>query len=68
MRTLRSWLLVSVLFGAAARADAAPEPDVDGEVQVTSGAGLFVFSSVDLYSSVTTIPYVITGVRPFVQA
>ena len=41
----------------------APEADVDGEVQVTSGAGLFVFSSVDLYSSVTTIPYVITGVR-----
>jgi hypothetical protein len=64
--TVRAW---QVMAGYGRPAPAiiflrqAPEPDADGEVQVTSGAGLFVFGSVDLYSSVTTIPYVITGVR-----
>jgi hypothetical protein len=34
-----------------------------GTVTVTSSGGAFSFSSVDLYSSTTPIPYVITGVR-----
>jgi hypothetical protein len=32
-----------------------------GAIQVTSGGSLFTFGSVDLYSSLTTIPYAITG-------
>jgi hypothetical protein len=32
-----------------------------GEVRVTSSAGRFTFQSVDIYSSTTPIPYVITG-------
>ena len=32
-----------------------------GAIQVTSGGSLFTFGSVDLYSSVTPIPYAITG-------
>jgi hypothetical protein len=32
-----------------------------GEVRVTSAAGRFSFQSVDVYSSTTPIPYVITG-------
>jgi hypothetical protein len=32
-----------------------------GEVRVTSAAGKFTFQSVDIYSSTTPIPYVITG-------
>jgi hypothetical protein len=37
------------------------EPDTDGEVRITSNGAPFVFTSVDIYSSVTPIPYVITG-------
>jgi 3-methyladenine DNA glycosylase Mpg len=33
----------------------------DGEVRVTSGGSSFQFRSVDLYSSITPIPYTITG-------
>jgi hypothetical protein len=33
----------------------------DGEVKVTAGGSIFRFSSVDLYSSTTPIPYVFTG-------
>ena len=33
-----------------------------GEVRVTAAAGKFTFRSVDVYSSTTPIPYVITGV------
>lgn len=33
----------------------------EGEVRVTSAAGKFAFQSVDIYSSTTKIPYVITG-------
>ncbi len=36
-----------------------------GEVRVTSAAGTFTFESVDLYSSTTPIPYVITGLANF---
>ena len=32
-----------------------------GEVRVTAAAGTFTFQSVDVYSSTTPIPYVITG-------
>lgn len=32
-----------------------------GEVRLTSAAGTFTFQSVDIYSSTTKIPYVITG-------
>jgi hypothetical protein len=34
-----------------------------GQVQVTAGGAPFTFRSVDLYSSVTPIPYVIIGTR-----
>ena len=34
---------------------------VDGEVRITAGGARFQFQSVDVYSSVTTIPYVFTG-------
>jgi hypothetical protein len=34
-----------------------------GEVTVTSGGGVFAFQSIDLYSSVTQIPYEIVGLR-----
>lgn len=33
-----------------------------GEIRVTAAAGKFAFQSVDLYSSTTPIPYVITGI------
>ena len=32
-----------------------------GRIRVTAGAGTFKFQSVDVYSSTTPIPYVITG-------
>jgi hypothetical protein len=32
-----------------------------GEIRVTAAAGKFTFQSVDVYSSTTPIPYVITG-------
>jgi hypothetical protein len=38
-----------------------------GEVKVTAGGTAFRFVSVDLYSSVTTIPYVFTGLRGSAQ-
>ena len=41
----------------------ASAPAVDGELTITAGTSLFLFRSVDLYSSVTTIPYVIRGLR-----
>ena len=34
-----------------------------GELQVTDGGGTFTFTSVDVYSSTTPIPYAITGLR-----
>lgn len=39
------------------------DPDLEGEVRITSREGPFTFSSVDIYSSVTRIPYVISGER-----
>lgn len=38
-------------------------PALTGVLQITDADGLFSFVSVDLYSSVTTIPYTITGIR-----
>jgi hypothetical protein len=35
---------------------------VDGEVRITGGGAAFRFLSVDLYSSITQIPYVFTGI------
>jgi len=37
------------------------EPTMTAEMQITAGGSAFSFSSVDLYSSVTPIPYTITG-------
>ena len=37
------------------------EPFTVGQLQVTAGGALFTFTSVDLYSSVTTIPYSVSG-------
>jgi hypothetical protein len=38
-----------------------PNQETTGAIQVTSGGSPFTFGSVDLYSSVTPIPYAITG-------
>jgi hypothetical protein len=40
---------------------AAAEETTSGEVRVTVGGGTFAFSSVDVYSSITPIPVMITG-------
>ena len=37
------------------------DPALTAEVRVTAGGFVFSFTSVDLYSSITTIPYTITG-------
>ena len=42
---------------------ALPGTTVTGEVRVTLGGSVFTFSSVDLYSSTTPIPYTVTGLR-----
>ncbi|MGZ3444191.1 MAG: hypothetical protein ACXWLG_00760, partial [Myxococcaceae bacterium] len=39
----------------------APGETTTGEIRVTAGAGKFTFQSVEVYSSTTPIPYVITG-------
>ncbi len=41
----------------------AADPLTTGEVRVTADGDVFRFTSVDLYSSVTPIPYVFTGMR-----
>jgi hypothetical protein len=41
----------------------ATEDTISGEVRVTAGGAAFSFEAVDLYSSITTIPYVFTGLR-----
>jgi hypothetical protein len=40
---------------------AATDPTTTAEVRITAGGDIFSFTSVDLYSSVTPIPYVFTG-------
>jgi PEP-CTERM motif len=40
---------------------AASDPTLTAQVEVTSSVSPFLFSSLDVYSSLTTIPYVITG-------
>jgi hypothetical protein len=47
----------SVIFSASAGST------VTGTIQVTAGGAAFSFTSVDLYSSTTPIPYTITGRR-----
>lgn len=42
---------------------AAAGSTVTGEVRVTAGGSVFNFHTVDLYSSTTTIPYTMTGLR-----
>jgi hypothetical protein len=39
----------------------ADEDTTTGEIRVTADGARFRFTSIDLYSSITTIPYVITG-------
>jgi hypothetical protein len=41
----------------------AADPTLTAEVQITAGGSAFGFRSVDLYSSITPIPYTITGLR-----
>jgi hypothetical protein len=41
----------------------APEPTTTASIEVTSGGVPFRFSAVDLYSSLTPIPYVFVGLR-----
>jgi hypothetical protein len=36
---------------------------VTGEIRITAGGAVFAFTSVDLYSSLTPIPYTIVGTR-----
>ena len=38
-------------------------PTITADVSVTRGGSPFVFNAVDLYSSITPIPYVFTGLR-----
>jgi hypothetical protein len=40
---------------------AADQPTISASIQVTAGGSPFTFSAVDLYSSVTTIPYQFQG-------
>jgi len=62
--TLGDWLAMTG-YGAPApaivfnRLDT--EPALTAEVRVTAGGFVFGFTSVDLYSSITTIPYTMTG-------
>ena len=42
---------------------ASPGTTVTGEVRVAAGGSVFSFYSVDLYSSITPIPYTIRGIR-----
>src|SRR4029450_694070 len=42
---------------------AASEPTITAQIEVTASGSPFIFASVDLYSSVTTIPYLVTGLR-----
>jgi hypothetical protein len=42
---------------------ASSEPTTTAQIQVTASGSPFTFGSVDLYSSITTIPYLITGIR-----
>ena len=39
----------------------AADPTISAQVQISAGGSLFRFTSVDLYSSVTNIPYKFTG-------
>jgi hypothetical protein len=42
---------------------AADEPTITAQIEVTASGAPFSFVSVDLYSSISTIPYLITGFR-----
>jgi hypothetical protein len=42
-------------------------PDLTGQIEVTAGGHLFTFSSVDLYSSTTKIPWEFAGFRDSVE-
>ncbi len=39
------------------------EPTLTAQIEITAGGAPFTFSSVDLYSSITPIPYVFTGLK-----
>lgn len=41
------------------------QPTISARIQVTAGGLLFTFTSVRVYSSITTIPYVFTGLLDF---
>jgi hypothetical protein len=42
---------------------AASDPTITAQIEVTASGSPFTFASVDLYSSITTIPYLVTGLR-----
>jgi hypothetical protein len=61
--TSGSWMVndygapsLSIVFSRAA-----VQPTTTGQIQITAGGSPFTFSSVDLYSSITPIPYEFTG-------
>lgn len=62
--TSGDWLAMTS-YGAPAPAiifnRLASDPTLTSEVRVTADGSVFGFTSVDLYSSITTIPYTITG-------
>jgi len=60
-----SWVAITTFGNPAPSIQfAAPAgTSIPGEVRVAAGGSLFLFSGVDLYSSTTPIPYVITGFR-----
>ena len=66
LASLGEWV-ARTTYGAPApfiEFEAAGGTSVTGQLTVSAGdSGLFHFASVDLYSSVTTIPYALTGIR-----
>jgi PEP-CTERM motif len=42
---------------------AASDPTITAQIEVTASSSPFTFASVDLHSSITTIPYLLTGLR-----
>ena len=59
-----NWLVSQTIYGNPPPGIyfiAQPNQNITATVEVTEGGSPFTFNSVDLYSSVTTIPYTFTG-------
>jgi len=64
-RSAGNWMSLTTYGNPAPFIQFTTEPNTTtiGEVTVSSGGGFFSFESIDLYSSVTRIPYEIVGLR-----